>query len=132
VRGAFTRMGVTFVEITGSVTGELALPPEDHRVDFYLKFLLDPSGKGFDADPSLVHCHRDEITRKVEGVAGEVVLRESRFDPVVDLPVRSVRSIELGERSTVQRGEIVAQLHGDQIMPFVHQRYDDLSVTGGE
>ncbi len=132
VRGAFSRMGVTFVEIAGTVSGELALPPEDHRVDFYLKFLLDPSGKGFDADPSLVHCHRDEITRKVEGVAGEVVLRESRFDPVVDLPVRTVRSIELGERSTVQRGEIVAQLPGDSIMPFVHQRYDDLSVTGGD
>ncbi len=132
VRGAFTRMGVTFVEVTGTVTGELELPPEDHRVDFYLKFLLDPAGKGFDADPSLVYCHRDEVTRKVEGVDGEVVLRESKFDPVADLPVRRMVSIELGERSTVQRGEIVAQLPGESIMPYVHQRYDDLSVTGGE
>jgi acetoacetate decarboxylase len=132
VRAAFTRMGVTFVEVTGSVSGELPLPAEDHRVDFYLKFLLDPAGKGFDADPSLVHCHRDEVTRRLESVAGDVVLRESRFDPVADLPVRRVVSIELGERSTVQRGEIVATLDGDSIVPFVHQRYDDLSVTGGE
>jgi acetoacetate decarboxylase len=132
VRAAFTRMGVTFVEITGTVTGELALPPEDHRVDFYLKFLLDPAGKGFDADPSLVHCHRDEITRRLEAVDAEIVLRESRFDPVVDLPVRRVVSVELGERSTVQRGEIVTTVDPEGIVPFVHQRYDDLSVTGGE
>ena len=132
VRAAFTRMGTTFVEVTGTVTGELPLPPEDHRVDFYLKFLLDPAGKGFDAEPSLVYCHRDETTRKVESVDGDITLRESRFDPVADLPVRRVVSIELGERSTVQRGEIVGRVDGTALLPFVHQRYDDLSVTGGE
>ena len=126
-------MGVTFVEIVGSVTGELALPPEDHRVDFYLKFLLDPSGKGFDADPSLVYCHRDEITRKVEGVAGEVVLRESRFDPVVDLPVADrARRSSWASAAPSSGARSSPQLPGDQIMPFVHQRYDDLSVTGGD
>ncbi len=60
------------------------------------------------------------------------MLRESRFDPVADLPVRRMVSIELGERSTVQRGEIVGRVDGDALMPYVHQRYDDLSVTGGE
>ena len=132
VRAAFTRMGVSFVEISGSVTGELPLPDEDHRVDFYLKFLLDPAGKGFDADPSLVYCHRDEITRRLEAVDGQVTLRESKFDPVADLPVQRLVSVELGERSTVQRGEIVTTVPGDSVTPFVHQRYDDLSVTGGE
>jgi acetoacetate decarboxylase len=132
VRGVFARMGVEFVEVTGTVGPEQPLPPDDHRVDFYLKFLLDPSGKGFDAPPSLVHCHRDETTRKLQLVDGEVVLRESRFDPVADIPVLAVRSIELGERSTVQRGEIVGTVDGDALMPYVHQRYDDLSVTGGD
>lgn len=132
VRGVFARMGVEFVEVTGTVGPEEPLPPDDHRVDFYVKFLLDPAGKGFDAPPSLVHCHRDEQTRKLQKVDGEVILRESRFDPVADIPVRRLVSIELGERSTVQRGEIVGTLDGDALMPYVHQRYDDLSVTGGD
>jgi acetoacetate decarboxylase len=61
-----------------------------------------------------------------------VTLRESKFDPVADFPVGRIVSVELGERSTVQRGEIVGTVDGDALMPYVHQRYDDLSVTGGE
>ena len=132
VKGVFARMGVEFVEVSGTVGPDEALPADDHRVDFYFKFLLDPSGKGFDAPPSLVYCYRDEQTRKLNKVDGAVVLRESKFDPVADFPVGDIVSIELGERATVQRGEIVGTVDGDALMPYVHQRYDDLSVTGGE
>jgi acetoacetate decarboxylase len=131
VRGAFTRMGVTFVEIEGRVASEAPKTPDRRRTSFYFKFLPAPDGKGFDAEPSLVYCHRDETTRRVELVEGEVRLAESRFDPVVDLPVRRLRSVELAERSSVQRGEIHCSVPGEWLRPFVHQRYDDLSVTGG-
>ncbi len=132
IRGWFARMGITFVEINGRITGEAPLTPDRTRTDFYFKFLLDPSGKGFDADPSLVHCHREEKTRSVFHVDGEVTLRESKFDPVADLPVRSLRFIEFAERSSKQYGEIVRTVPGEWIRPFVHQRYDDLSVIGTE
>jgi acetoacetate decarboxylase len=132
VRGAFTRLGVTFVEVDGRVLGEQAPPPPRRRTDFYFKFLLDPAGSGFDSDPWLVHCHRDEVTRASWNVEGEVVLRESPFDPVVDLPVRRVRSIELAERSSSQRGELKQTVPGEWVRPFVHQRYDDLSVVGAD
>jgi acetoacetate decarboxylase len=130
VRGAFTRMGVTFVEIRARVVREMTPPPDGQRIDFYLKFLMDPAGKGFDSDPALVYCRRDEVIRKLEAVTGDVTLRESRFDPVADLPVREIVTMHLAERSSVQRGEIVARLDANDILPFVHQRYDDLSVTG--
>lgn len=132
VTGAFARMGTTFVELRGSVVEELPVTPERRRTDFYFKFLPAPDGKGFDAEPALVYCHRDETTRKLERVEGEVVLRESRFDPVADLPVRRMRGIELAERLSVQRGEIVGRVPGDWLAPYVHQRYDDLSPVGEE
>ncbi len=132
VRGAFSRMGITFVEINGTVTGEAPLTPDRRRTDFYFKFLLDPSGKGFDSDPWLVHCHREEKTRAVWNVDGEIILRESKFDPVVDLPVLRVRFIEFAERSSSQRGELIGTVPGEWVRPFVHQRYDDLSVVGTE
>ena len=132
IRGWFARMGVTVVEIEGRIVGEAPTTPDRTRTDFYYKFLLDPTGKGFDADPSLVHCHREEKTRSVFTVDGTVTLRKSRFDPVADLPVRAVRFIEFAERSSKQYGEIVQTVPGEWVRPFVHQRYDDLSVIGAD
>jgi acetoacetate decarboxylase len=132
VRGSFTRMGVTFLEVTGDIAGESDPVPERTRSSFYLKFLPSPTGKGFDGAPLLVHVQRRERTRRQWEVRGDVLLRESRFDPVADLPVRRVRDIELAERSSLQTGEVVGQLPADWIAPFAHQRYDDLSPLGAD
>jgi acetoacetate decarboxylase len=130
VTGTMNRLGVTFVEVSGRVTGALELPGERSKTDFYFKFLLDPSGKGFDAEPSLVYCYRTEQYRVLEAVEGEVVLRESNFDPVADLPVRRLVEITYSERQGTQRGEIVSRVPAEWLLPFVHQRYDDLSPVG--
>lgn len=132
VHGSFTRMGVTFVEVDGRVVEQLTPTPQRRRTSFYLKFLPSPTGKGFDGDPMLVHCHRDEKTRTLWRIDGEVTLRESRFDPVADLPVRRLRDIELAERSSAQTGDVVARVPADWIAPFAHQRYDDLSPAGSD
>lgn len=132
VRGWFERMGTRFVSIVGTRGAELDVPEPARRTDFYFKFLLDPSGKGFDSDPALVYCHREEKTRRVWAVDGAVALAESRFDPVADLPVITLVSLELGERSSIQSGEIKTTVPPDGILPFVHQRYDDLSPVGTE
>jgi acetoacetate decarboxylase len=130
VRGEVSRLGVTFVELAGTVGEALPIPADRERVDFYFKFLPAPDGRGFDADPSLVYCHRTESFRSLAPVEGKVVLRESRFDPVADLPIRRLVEITLSERRSVQRGEIVRQVPGDWLVPYVHQRYDDLSPVG--
>lgn len=132
VTGRIARMGVDIVTVAGRVSGELQPAGEENRTDFYFKFLPAPDGKGFDSEPSLVYCHRREQTRKLEAVEGEVVLRESRFDPVADLPVRQLDRIVLAERSSIQRGEIHGTVPGEWIRPYVHQRYDDLSPVGEE
>ena len=132
IRGHFTRMGTTFVEVVGKVTGEVEPSPDRTRTSFYLKFLPSPSGKGFDGEPMLVYCRRDEKTRTMWNVDGEVILRDSRFDPVADFPVLKLRSIELAERSSIQTGEVVGTVPADWVAPYVHQRYDDLSPVGSD
>ncbi len=132
VVGTVTRMGVTIIELRGRITGSEEPPPPLERTDFYLKFLRDPGGAGFDAPPSLVHCHRTETNRTREAVEGEIILRESPFDPVADLPVRRLVEMSLSERQSQQRGEIVATLDPAAILPFVHQRYDDVHPAGAD
>jgi len=130
LRGQVTRLGVTFIELTGRVVEQLEPPPEGERIDFYFKFLPAPDGKGFDAEPALVYCRRQETHRTLERVDGEVLLRESRFDPVADLPVRRLVEMTLSERRSVQTGEIVSRVPAEWLLPYVHQRYDDLSPVG--
>ena len=128
--GTVARMGTTIIELRGLVTGEVEPPEPLVRTDFYLKFLRDPGGGGFDAPPSLVHCHRNETNRKRETVEGEIILRDSPFDPVADLPVRRILEMSLSERQSQQRGEIVATLDPASIVPYAHQRYDDIHPAG--
>ena len=128
--GTVARMGTTIIEMRGSVDAEVDPPAVTTRTDFYLKFLRDPGGSGFDADPRLVHCHRIETTRKRETVVGEIILRDSPFDPVADLPVRRIVEMHLSERQSQQTGEIVATLDPALVQPYVHQRYDDIHPAG--
>jgi len=130
VHGTMTRMGVTFAEFTGRTTETLDVPGPDVRTDFYFKALPAPDGKGLDADPSLVYCTREETVRWVKACEGDLVLRDSKFDPVADLPVLSLVEATVGERNAVQRGRIHSTVPAEWLVPFIHQRYDDLSPTG--
>jgi acetoacetate decarboxylase len=130
VTGTMARLGVTFVEVQGRVVSELEPPPDERRTDFYFKFNPSPDGKGFDNEPALVYCYRDETTRKLESLDATVLLRDSRFDPVADIPVRKVLDATLAERRSVQTAEIVSRVPSEWLAPYAHQRYDDLSPVG--
>ncbi|MFG3255480.1 acetoacetate decarboxylase family protein [Streptomyces sp. NPDC048172] len=125
LRAALARHGVAFVEIRGTVGGALPLPEPAEKLDFYLKFLPAVDGSGFDVDPVLVHCLRHEKVRRLEAVDGEVVLRESPYDPVADLPVRRLVELTLGEKTSDQKGRVAERLGAADVLPYVHQRYDD-------
>lgn len=131
VTGTVTRLGTTIIEVAGTLGAPVDVP-DAKRTDFYFKFLRAPDGKGFDSEPALVYCHREETTRDAQVVDGTITLRDSRFDPVADLPVREQRELLYGQRNATQRGEIVTRVPSDWILPYAHQRYDDLSPTGDE
>lgn len=127
IHGKVTRHGITWLEMRGRVVETLPTPPPEETLDFYFKFLISPDGKGFDNDPALVYCHREYPIRKLERVEGEIILRDSNFDPVADLPVRRIRSFVLADRQCHQRAEIVDRVPGEWIAPFAHQRYDQFT-----
>jgi acetoacetate decarboxylase len=49
---------------------------------------------------------------------------------VADLPVRELKSITLAQRATIVDARTVGTVPADDVIPFMHQRYDDLSVLG--
>jgi acetoacetate decarboxylase len=126
VLGVMSRKGVDIVEVRGRVAQTLEPEPLNERFAFYYKFLLDPAGGRFDADPELVHVRRTQEDRLRERVEGEIILRDSPFDPVADLPVRRVLSITYTESNQTQTGQIVGTVPSEWLWPFRHQRYDNL------
>lgn len=126
VSAVASRKGVDIIEIRGRVAETLEPQPLTERFAFYYKFLLDPAGGRFDGDPSLVHVRRTQEDRLRERIEGEIVLRESPFDPVVDLPVRRVLSIIYTESTQTQTGEIVGTVPSEWVWPYRHQRYDGM------
>ncbi len=123
------RMGFRVAEVAGQLAEELPGYGKD-KVDFYFKLSPSPDGEGLDGDPPLVYCHRHESARNVRRVDGELKLLESPLDPLADFPVSRVVSMEYAEIAGTQRGEIVGRVPAESLLPFVHQRYDDLSVLG--
>jgi acetoacetate decarboxylase len=132
VEGRMARMGFTIAEIHGRVVERLEPPPARTKTDFYFKFLPAPDGNGFDNDPALVYCHKQEKMRVLERVEGDVVLKDSPLDPIADIPIRRVVDLNWSERATFQTGEIRERVPAEWLLPFVHQRYDDLSVLGAK
>jgi acetoacetate decarboxylase len=129
VSGRIARMGSAVAELTGTLGAEQPGYERD-KVDFYFKALPNPSGEGLDADVAFVYCRRHEIARLVRPVTGECKLLDAPLDPVADFPVRKIVSFEYAEIATSQTGEIVERVPAEWIVPFMHQRYDDLSVLG--
>jgi acetoacetate decarboxylase len=127
VVGTITRQGITYAELRGRVVETLPVPPPRETLDFYFKFMISPDGKGFDQDPALVYCRRTYHIGVWERVEGEVILRDSPFDPIADVPVRRIVSFHYTEFESHQVGEIVDRVPGEWIAPFAHQRYDSFS-----
>jgi len=124
------RMGFVLAEIHGTLGDPVEIAPKD-KVDFYFKCSPSPDGKGFDTEPALVYCRRHEEGRDGRAIVdGTLVLGESPLDPIVDIPVGAIRSFELARVATNQTGEVVERVPADWLLPYVHQRYDDLSVLG--
>src|SRR6185312_10211080 len=119
----FERMGFTLARVRGTLGDPIEIPPKD-KVDFYFKCSPSPDGKGFDTEPALVHVRRHEEARGGRAVDGTLTLDGSPVDPLGDVPIRRILSMELAEVTTTQEAEVVERVPSDWLLPFVHQRYD--------
>jgi len=126
---AIERMGFPLAEVRGTLGDPIDIPARD-KVDFYFKISPSPDGKGFDTEPALVHCRRHEEAREGRVIDGALELFESPLDPIVDIPVGRIVAMQFARVATTQEAEVVERVPADWLLPYVHQRYDDLSVLG--
>ncbi len=129
ITARFERFGFPLAELSGRVGAPIEIPPRD-KVDFYFKCSPSPDGKGFDTEPALVHVRRHEEARDGRAIDGTLRLFDSPLDPIADIPIGTVVSMQFAEVATTQEGEVVERVPADWLLPYVHQRYDDLSVLG--
>jgi acetoacetate decarboxylase len=125
----FERLGFTVAHVHGTLGDAIDIPHLD-KIDFYFKCSPSPDGKGFDTEPALVHMHRHEDAREGRAIDGTLSLNESPVDPIVDIPIGKIVSMQFAQVATEQEGEVVERVPADWLLPYVHQRYDDLSVLG--
>ena len=83
-------------------------------------------GKALEFDPLLVRLEWHHTLTTVRRMTGEVVLRESMFDPVADLPVRRIVAMTYEEGRTRSSGKVLHSVPAASLLPFLHQRYDDV------
>ena len=125
----FERFGITLAQFRGTRGDAIDIPARD-KVDFYFKCSPSPDGKGFDTEPALVYVRRHEEARGGRALDGTLTLNEAPLDPIADIPVHRIVSMQFAEVATTQEGEVVERVPADWLLPYVHQRYDDLSVLG--
>jgi len=131
VSSTVTRNGIPYLAVSGEI-GEDQGPREfvEHAFCFKAFPTCEKDGS-FDNDPILVRLdwkHRHSEVRPITG--GELVLTESPFDPVVDVPVRKLVRMEYEVGTTESNGTVLRTIPGDWMLPFLHQRYDDTSGDG--
>jgi acetoacetate decarboxylase len=126
VRGTVTRHNIDYIELTGIFEDELAsVERESTSKHYYFKYMPDAE-RGLAFDPQLVCVtHRGVTHRAVRG-NGTITFRESRHDPVIDIPVMQVTGASFSESETHTRAQVVATVPADQFLPYAFAKHDDL------
>ena len=123
VRGTVTRQGVTFIEMTGTVTGSLPVPDAYPARQFWFKFSPAVDGTGFDGDPLLIRFEQVRRPETLERVEGDLILRDLPGCPVVDLPVRGGLVMTWTVRSAENTPKIVGPVDATAFARYVPIRY---------
>ncbi len=127
-----SRMGMPYLEVKGRAVEDLG-PREFTEYGYcYKAFPSCEPEKAFDTDPLLVRLewrHEQSMARRMEG---ELILHDSPLDPVADLPVRKLVKLEYEEGTTQSNGRVLRSVPGEWILPYMHQRYDDMAAEGVE
>ncbi len=128
VAASVARRGHQLFDFQGEVTGPLEPPPDQANVEFYFKFLRAPDGDGI-TDPHLVYGTYHRHYELFEAIDGDLKLGESAVDPVADIEIRQLRSITWCRRRTIQTARIAMAVPQEWLLPYIHQRYDDVPLV---
>jgi acetoacetate decarboxylase len=128
-RGTVARHGVRYIEIEGHFeTHPQPVGSSSTTKHYYFKFLPQADGSGLAADPELVCVtHHGRVFRAAAG-EGRITFRESRHDPVADLPVSVIQGASLAESETRTEARVVARVAAHDFLPYAFGKMDDLTA----
>lgn len=122
-----SRYGTTIFGFDGRAVEELETSEDPVvTIEYYFKYLLNPDGTGV-TNAHLVHCEYDRVYTKLERLEGEFSLLGSLMDPVNEIPIVEMVSMKWFERRSRQTGRIRQDVAQEDILPFIHHKYDDFS-----
>ena len=133
VKSVVTRMGIPYLGGSGTSGADQGAREFTEAAFCYKAMPSCDQGKAFDNDPLLVRLewnHKQKAVHTIEN--GQITLNESPFDPVADVPVRSIVKMEYEVGNTASNGKVLRSVPGEWLLPFLHQRYDDPSGVGIE
>lgn len=124
-RVSVTRHDIPFLEIQGRIGTSKG--PADFTENFYCYKALPAIDRSdrFDGDVFLTQLNWKRNYSDVADCEGEIILRESPYDPLVDVPVRRIVSMEYAVGSSQTSGELLEKIPGEWLKHHIHQRYDD-------
>lgn len=127
---AAIRHDIPFLQLNGRI-GEATGPAEFTEYLYCHKALPSIRKDGnFDGDVFLTRLEWQRQYTQTRSMEGEIVLRESPYDPLVDVPVRSIVSMQYAEGKSVTSGTVLRTIPGEWLAPYIHQRYDDAKHDG--
>ena len=122
VHARCSHQGYTFVEFRGETTGKVDGSPDWVEHEWWIKVSRAVGGaeKSYDFPPHVVHVESHYQPLHIESVAGELLLRESPWDPIADaLPIRGEISARLSTAMpTLREITLKEPLDPDAFWPF--------------
>lgn len=131
VRATCSRHGITYCTIEGDIGAPNAAPKKFDEYLYCYKGLIDIEDPAkFEGDVYLTQLDwkRDYTSRS--NLAGQILFTESPYDPLVDIPVERLVSMEYVEGSTVTGGRILRTVPGEWIADHWVGRFDDPANAG--
>ena len=124
VSASAERMGVRYLAATGRCVEALGPRTTTEYAYCFKAFPGSSDAERFDQDPQLVRLEWRHRFEQVWRLDGGIELWDSPFDPVSDLPVRRIASLEYAVGTTSLAARVLRPVPGEWLRPFLHQRYD--------
>ena len=119
IRGWVERYGIRFMELSAQMEKELPIGEPSMRIIYQFKYSHKASGEpGFDLNPILIrHESHRKLTRIVSGT-GNVIFRESPYDPVCEIPLHKIEPSIYIEGSIVTKAKKIAEVDPIAFYPY--------------
>lgn len=127
---AAVRHGIPFLQMKGRIGADTGAANFTEFLYCHKALPSIQKNGGFDGDVFLTQLEWKRNYFSTRTVSGEIQLVESPYDPLVDVPVREILSMQYAEGSTNTSGKILRAIPGEWLAPYIHQRYDDVESIG--